>query len=110
MIYSDMTTLSLAVLVCALAADEPAKSWVFFTDKGCPTIEAYEAAIAEVAAGYDVPGFRVKKSDEVQATIEKALNMDGPILVDFVVDQEENVMPMIPPGGGQTDFVGDGDD
>jgi serine protease AprX len=53
MIYLAMITLPVAVLACVLAADAPAKSWIFFTDKGCPTIEARTAAIADVAAAYD---------------------------------------------------------
>ena len=73
------------------------------------TVFDFNPDFCQVAAGYDVPAFRVTKSDEVQAALDKAFNTDGPVLVDFVVDQEENVMPMIPPGCGQTDFVGDGE-
>ena len=48
--------------------------------------------------------------DEAAEAIDKALHTDGPVLVDFVVTPEENVMPMIPAGGGQTDFFGEGDE
>jgi acetolactate synthase-1/2/3 large subunit len=82
---------------------------IFCRQRYSSTVFDYNPDFCKVAAGYDVPGFRVTKTDQVQATIEKALDLDGPVLVDFVVDQGENVMPMIPPGGGQTDFVEHGD-
>jgi acetolactate synthase-1/2/3 large subunit len=62
----------------------------------------------KVAEGYDIPAVRVTEPGEVQAAIEKALATEGPVLVDFHVDKEENVIPMIPPAGGQTDFIGEG--
>ncbi len=60
-----------------------------------------------VAKGYGIPSFRVTEASEVRPMIEKVLAMDGPVLVDFVVTPEENVIPMLPPGGGQTEFIGE---
>ena len=42
---------------------------------------------------YGGVGFRVKKKDEVEDTIKKALNIDEVVLVDFWIDREENVIP-----------------
>lgn len=50
---------------------------------------------------------RVFEPGKVKDAIDKALNSDGPMLIDFRVKQEENVIPMIPPGGGQTEFIGE---
>ncbi len=61
----------------------------------------------KVAEGYDIPALRVTEPGEVPKVIDRALNSDGPMLVDFRVVQEENVLPMIPPGAGQTDFIGE---
>jgi acetolactate synthase-1/2/3 large subunit len=61
----------------------------------------------KVAEGYEIPALRVTEPGEVPSAIDKALNMDGPVLVDCYVDKEENVIPMIPPAGGQTDFIGE---
>jgi acetolactate synthase-1/2/3 large subunit len=61
----------------------------------------------KVAEGYDIPALRVTELKEAPKVIDKALNSDGPMLVDFQVEQEENVLPMIPPGGGQTEFIGE---
>jgi acetolactate synthase-1/2/3 large subunit len=61
----------------------------------------------KVAEGYDIPALRVTKPGEVPKAIDKALNSDGPMLVDFRVAPEGNVTPMIPPGCGQTEFLGE---
>jgi acetolactate synthase-1/2/3 large subunit len=61
----------------------------------------------KVAEGYDIPALRVSELSEVPKVIDRALNSDGPMLVDFRVAPEDNVLPMIPPGGGQTDFIGE---
>ncbi len=61
----------------------------------------------KVAEGYDIPSLRVTEAGGVRQAVDKALNTDGPMLIDFQVTPEENVLPMIPPGGGQTDFIGE---
>lgn len=59
--------------------------------------------------GYGIPAFQVTEPKEVKPVMEKALAQNGPVLVDFIVEQGENVLPMIPAGGGQTDFIGEGE-
>jgi len=41
---------------------------------------------------------RVKHRDEVVPAIEQAVEHEGPFLIDFMVEPEENVYPMVPPG------------
>jgi acetolactate synthase-1/2/3 large subunit len=52
----------------------------------------------KLADAYGIPGLRVKEKAEVEEAITWALAKPGPVLVDFWVDREENVYPMIPPG------------
>jgi acetolactate synthase-1/2/3 large subunit len=52
----------------------------------------------KIAEAYGIPGLRVKKRPEVIPAIEKAMAHPGPFLIDFVVEPEENVYPMVPPG------------
>jgi acetolactate synthase-1/2/3 large subunit len=63
----------------------------------------------KVAEGYGIPALRVTAPREMPKAINKALSSDGPMLVDFRVEEEGNVLPMIPPGGGQTEFLGEGE-
>jgi acetolactate synthase I/II/III large subunit len=52
----------------------------------------------KIAEAYGVTAVRVTDKKLVTATIEKAMNHDGPFLIDFVVEPEENVFPIVPPG------------
>jgi len=52
----------------------------------------------KIAEAYDIPGMRVKNRREIVPAIERALEYDGPFLIDFIIEPEENVYPMVPPG------------
>ncbi len=52
----------------------------------------------KIAEGYGMSGLRVKRREEVAPAIEQAMAHNGPFLIDFMVEPEENVYPMIPPG------------
>ena len=47
---------------------------------------------------YGGVGFRVTKKSEVESTIKKALEIDNVVMVDFRIEREENVYPMVPAG------------
>lgn len=51
-----------------------------------------------VAKAYGVAGIRVTETAEVRPALEKALSIDGPVVLDFRIDPEENVFPIVPPG------------
>ena len=53
---------------------------------------------AQVARAYGIPGLTIEEKSEVVPAIEQAVNSDGPILLDFRIEQEENVYPMVAPG------------
>jgi acetolactate synthase-1/2/3 large subunit len=52
----------------------------------------------KVAEAYGIPAIRVKRKEEVVPAIEQAMQHDGPFLIDFIVEPEANVYPMVPPG------------
>jgi acetolactate synthase-1/2/3 large subunit len=52
----------------------------------------------KIAEGYGLPGLMVKHKEEAVLAIEQAMKYKGPFLIDFIVEPEENVYPMIPPG------------
>ena len=52
----------------------------------------------KLAESYGAVGIRVTKKSEVRAAIDKALKIDNTVFIDFRVEQEENVFPMVPAG------------
>ena len=82
---------------------------MFYNRRYSYTTLEFNPDFCQVAKGYDIPAIRVTAPEEVEGAINQALKTEGPVLVDFHIEREENVMPMIPPGGGQIDFVSEGE-
>ncbi len=59
----------------------------------------------KVAEAYCIPGLRVTRREEVAGAIQQAMDHDGPFLIDFMVEPEENVFPMVPPGASVAEFI-----
>jgi len=51
-----------------------------------------------VARGFGIPGCRVNVEEDPRAGIEAMANSEGPFLLEAVVDPENYVYPIIPPG------------
>ena len=59
----------------------------------------------KVAEAYGIPGLRVVKREGVVPAIERAIEEEGPFLIDFVVEPEEDVYPMVPPGAALAEVI-----
>jgi acetolactate synthase-1/2/3 large subunit len=52
----------------------------------------------KLAESYGAVGIRVTKKSEVRPAIDKALKTNNVVFIDFRIEQEENVFPMVPAG------------
>jgi len=52
----------------------------------------------KLAEAYGAKGILVEHHDQVRPAIEEALETDGPVIIDFRINPEENVFPMVPAG------------
>ena len=59
----------------------------------------------KLAEAFGIFGARVTDKSQVMPTILDAMEYDGPAIIDFVVEQEENVYPMIPSGMTVHDMI-----
>jgi len=71
---------------------------LFYNRRYAATTLTGNPDFVKVAEAYGAAGFRVEHKDEVRDAIEKALAVDGPVFLDFHVEPEENVFPMVPAG------------
>lgn len=61
----------------------------------------------KLAESYGAVGIRVKDPQEVAPTLKEALAVtDRPVLIDFWVEREANVFPMVPPGESLYNMLG----
>jgi acetolactate synthase-1/2/3 large subunit len=54
--------------------------------------------LVKLADAYGIMGLRAERKEHVAEIIEEARSHPGPVLMDFVVEQEVNVYPMVQPG------------
>lgn len=59
----------------------------------------------KLAEAYGIDGYRVRSIDELEAVLEKIKSTKRPVVVDCIIDHDENVYPIIPPGKGITEMV-----
>jgi acetolactate synthase-1/2/3 large subunit len=60
----------------------------------------------KVAEAYGAKGIRVTKKTEVRSALEKAIKTPGPVVIDFIIEPEENVFPMVPAGKAINRMIG----
>ena len=61
----------------------------------------------KLADAYGIPAIRVEHQEDVADALRQAQDYDGPFLIEFVVEQDTNVFPMVPPGGSLADTIED---
>ena len=59
----------------------------------------------KLAEAFGAVGLRATKPDEVVPVIKKALEMNKPVIMDFIVEKEEGVYPMVPAGADITEML-----
>ena len=71
---------------------------LFYKKRYSSTRFEHQPDFVKLAEAYGARGFRATTPDEVKSVLEKGLATDGPVIMDFVVEPEEGVYPMVPAG------------
>ena len=78
---------------------------IFFESSYVSTGYSGNPDFVKLAEAYGIKGIRVTDKTQVKTAIQDAMEHDGPVLIDFIVEQEENVYPMIPSGMTVKDMI-----
>jgi len=71
---------------------------LFYKDTFYATEYSGNPDFVKLAEAYGIHAVRVTEKTQVASAISDAIAHDGPVLIDFIVDPDENVYPMIPAG------------
>ena len=58
-----------------------------------------------IAKGFGIEGHKVEKRENIDASIQKMLDYNGPYLLEVMVEKEDNVFPMIPVGSSVSEII-----
>ncbi|MBL42274.1 MAG: acetolactate synthase 3 large subunit [Rhodospirillaceae bacterium] len=70
--------------------------------------ESYTEALPDfvkLAESFHAFGIRVIDPDDLESSIKKMIDYDGPVILDVVVDPDENCFPMIPSGSAHNEMM-----
>jgi acetolactate synthase-1/2/3 large subunit len=59
----------------------------------------------KIAEAFGAVGLRASKPEEVEAVLKEGLSVAQPVIMDFRVDREESVYPMVPAGAPITEML-----
>ncbi len=76
-----------------------------FYDRRYSYTELPSVEFVKIAAAYGIDGVRVETCDEVLPAMKLALDTDGPFVMDFRIEREENVYPMVPAGAAINEMM-----
>ena len=78
---------------------------LFFDRRYSQTCMELPIDFVKLAEAYGANGFTTSKPEEVAAVLKKGLETPGPVIMEFKISREENVMPMVPAGKGLSEMV-----
>lgn len=76
------------------------------TDLKCFKRKCRYPEFVKIAKAYGAEGILVKDKKDVVPALKKAIKHNGPVVMDFYVEPEENVFPMVPAGVSLKQMIG----
>ena len=77
----------------------------FFHERRYSATPIWSPDYVRLAQAYGIAGWRVDHSDQLEECVQAAVAEPGPSLIEFTIEQEANVFPMIPPGGSLSEPI-----
>lgn len=78
---------------------------LFFNRRYSQTCLTDSVDFVKLAEAYGALGLRATKKSDVKDIIKEAVNSERPAILDFVVEREENVSPMVPAGAAINEIL-----
>lgn len=78
---------------------------LFFEKRYSQTVMDLPIDFVKLAEAFGATGFSVSKPEEVEETIRKGLATPGPVIMEFKIAREEQVLPMVPAGASLDEMV-----
>jgi len=77
----------------------------FFHERRYSATPIWSPDYVKLAEAYGIAGWRVEDARQLRETVAQANATPGPALIEFVIEQEANVFPMIPPGASLSEPI-----
>lgn len=71
---------------------------LYYGKRYSATVLTDKVDYCKTAEGLGCTAFRITKKDEVDGVLKKALALDGPVVIDVQIEEDDKVFPMVSPG------------
>jgi acetolactate synthase-1/2/3 large subunit len=78
---------------------------LFFGSRYSNTTPGRKTDYVRLAEAFGAKGLRATTNEEYEKALDEAFSTDGPVVIDCIIDRDERVLPMIPPGGSISDII-----
>lgn len=78
---------------------------LFFDKHYSNTVLGRKTDFVQLARAFGADGVNAATPDELNAAFEKAFSHNGPFVINCLIDKDEFVLPMLPPGGSMDDII-----
>ena len=97
----------IVVLIMNNSALGMVRQWqtMFFDRRYSSTVIDRKTDFAALAKAFGADGERVESLDKLKQAFDKAFSHKGVYVIDCVIDKDELVLPMLPPGGASSDII-----
>ena len=67
--------------------------------------ELHNPDFIAIGKGYGIEGYKVTERGNLEESIQKMIDHDGPYLLEVMIEKEDNVFPMVPTGASVSDII-----
>ena len=78
---------------------------LFFEKRFSNTVLERKTDFVKLAEAFGAVGMRATNIAEFEQAFKKAVQINGPVVIDTYIDKDEFVLPMLPPGGSIDDII-----
>lgn len=79
---------------------------IFYESRFSHSKISVQPSFVKLAEAYGIKGHIIQNEEEAETILTEVMNSREPVLLDFRIDPDENVYPMIAPGKGLHEMVG----
>ena len=78
---------------------------LFFGKRFSNTVLERKTDFVKLAEAFGAVGMKADNIEQFEEAFKKALTINGPVVIDTLIDKDEFVLPMLPPGGSIDDII-----
>ncbi len=97
----------LVIVLCNNGVLGMVRQWqnLFFGKRFSNTVLERKTDFVKLAEAFGATGFKANTINEFEQAFKKAIEINGPVVIDTLIDKDEFVLPMLPPGGSIDDII-----